>query len=471
MPASKPTPRRAPSGTGASRTGASGTPAARGGRTRSGAPTGAKRPSSRGGEAKYAGRDAPRRRDERTSDDRAPRGAAGSKGAGRGTGRPARSGERRDALGYERDPRDQDIRKAPARRTGAPSRSRSTNHRGAKEGDRRDERPRTSRDGSTSSRPRRDDRRPARVLTPEEQQRKNAAVYAESKGWGGVARKGAINIRSEGQAMKSTKASPSTARATDEWIREEQPAREVATAPKKARARYSLPTDIAADVRKAFIGTAYQREKMVSFLARAAESYDRKRFEEALRLSRTVSDAVPGVAPVRELTGLAAYRLERWPIAKSNLRAYFDITGDPEHLPLVMDCERAGRRYRAVEKTFVQLEESEPSAEVLAEARIVLAASLADQKKFDEAILLLQKSGAAKALRNPSYRHIRLWYALADVYDRAGDQAAARELFARVVTADPDAYDAALRLEELGAITVRKNRKKRTVPVSKKKVD
>jgi hypothetical protein len=39
------------------------------------------------------------------------------------------------------------------------------------------------------------------------------------------------------------------------------------------------------------------------------------------------------------------------------------------------------------------------------------------------------------------------------------------------VTADPDAYDAALRLEELGAITVRKNRKKRTVPVSKKKVD
>lgn len=101
----------------------------------------------------------------------------------------------------------------------------------------------------------------------------------------------------------------------------------------------------------------------------------------------------------------------------------------------------------------------------------MLAASLADQKKFDEAILLLQKSGAAKALRNPSYRHIRLWYALADVYDRAGDQAAARELFARVVTADPDAYDAALRLEELGAITVRKNRKKRTVPVSKKKVD
>jgi tetratricopeptide (TPR) repeat protein len=308
-------------------------------------------------------------------------------------------------------------------------------------------------------------------LTPEEQQRKNAAVYAESKGWGGVARKGAINIRSEGQPMKSTKASPAAARATNEWIRDEQPARAVATAPKKARARYSLPTDIAADVRKAFIGTAYQREKMVSFLARAAESYDRKRFEEALRLSRTVSDAVPGVAPVRELTGLAAYRLERWPIAKSNLRAYFDITGDPEHLPLVMDCERAGRRFRAVEKTFAQLEESEPSAEVLAEARIVLAASLADQKKFDEAILLLQKSGAAKALRNPSYRHIRLWYALADVYDRAGDQGSAREFFARVVMADPDAYDAALRLEELGAITVRKNRKKRTVPVSKKKVD
>jgi hypothetical protein len=45
----------------------------------------------------------------------------------------------------------------------------------------------------------------------------------------------------------------------------------------------------------------------------------------------------------------------------------------------------------------------------------------------------------------------------------------ARELFARVVGVDPEAYDAFQRLEELGGTTVRKNRKKKTAPVSKKK--
>jgi tetratricopeptide (TPR) repeat protein len=177
------------------------------------------------------------------------------------------------------------------------------------------------------------------------------------------------------------------------------------------------------------------------------------------------------VAAVRELTGLAAYRAERWAMAKIHLRAYFVISEDPEHLPLVMDADRANRRYRAVEKTFEELTDHEPSAEVLAEGRIVMAATWADQQRYDEAIELLTKAGAAKQLRNPSYRHVRLWYALADVYDRAGDTTAAREMFARIVIAEPEAYDAVDRLAELGATVPRKNRKRRTTPVSKKKVD
>jgi tetratricopeptide (TPR) repeat protein len=134
-----------------------------------------------------------------------------------------------------------------------------------------------------------------------------------------------------------------------------------------------------------------------------------------------------------------------------------------------MDCDRANFKFRAVAKTFGELEESEPTAEVLAEGRIVMAASLADQRLYADAIELLTKAGATKQLRNPSYRHVRLWYALADVYDRAGDLTSARELFARVVIAEPDAYDAKARLGELGAGAPRKNRKRRTTPVSKKK--
>ncbi len=256
-----------------------------------------------------------------------------------------------------------------------------------------------------------------------------------------------------------------------QWVEEARPSKAPPSTPVKAKVKYALPGDIAADVRKAFIGTSYMREKMVITLTRAAEAYDRKRYEEALRLGRIVSDAVPGVAPVRELTGLAAYRADRWSMAKIHLRAHFTITDDPEHLPLVMDCDRANRRYRAVEKTFAELEEGEPTAEVLAEGRIVMASAWADQRMYKEAIELLTKAGATKQLRNPSYRHVRLWYALGDVFDRAGDTASAREMFARVVIAEPDAYDAQSRLADLGATAPPKNRKRRTTPVSKKRVD
>ena len=284
-----------------------------------------------------------------------------------------------------------------------------------------------------------------------------------------------MNLKSTGQAMEST---PSAGRTPDplaEWVEEVRPERapspSTAKSKVKAKAKYALPGDVAADIRKAFIGTAYMREKMVITLTKAAEGYDRKRYEEALRLGRIVADAVPGVAAVRELTGLAAYRAERWNMAKIHLRAHFALTGDPEHLPLVMDCDRAHRRFRAVDKTYEEVMENEPTADVLAEARIVMASALADQQRYVESIDLLVRAGGTKILRNPAYRHVRLWYALADIFDRSGDQVSARELFARVVVADPEAYDAKIRLEELGAGTVKKNRKRRTTPVSKKRVD
>ncbi len=101
-----------------------------------------------------------------------------------------------------------------------------------------------------------------------------------------------------------------------------------------------------------------------------------------------------------------------------------------------------------------------------------MASALADQQKYTEAIDLLVRAGGTKILKNPAYRHVRLWYALADIFDRSGDQVSARELFARVVLADPEAYDAKDRLAELGATpTMSKNRKRRTPSVSKKKVD
>ncbi|HET9090190.1 MAG TPA: tetratricopeptide repeat protein [Acidimicrobiales bacterium] len=306
-------------------------------------------------------------------------------------------------------------------------------------------------------------------------ERRRATEHGRGKGWGGVARKGAMHLTSTGRELADNdgvRVKPSAPAPIEDWVEEERPTTVVARTTKvAAKAPYALPGDVAAEIRRAFVGTAYMREKMVFTLTRAAEAYDRHRYEEALRLGRIVADAVPGVGPVRELTGLAAYRAERWSMAKIHLRAHFAVTADPEHLPLVMDCERANRHYRAVEKTFAKLEASEPVAEVLTEGRIVMGATLADQGKFAEAIDLLTRAGGTKQLRNPSYRHVRLWYALADVFDRAGDVGAARELFARVVLAEPEAYDAAARLAELGPTNAPKNRRRRVTPVSKKKLD
>ena len=322
----------------------------------------------------------------------------------------------------------------------------------------------TSRD--TANRTRR-----ARPVDPEVEERQRIGALGRARGWGGVARKGAVNISSTGRSLDDARGNRERPEPPPAWIEDERPRGDTSSAPVAARAAFVLPSDVAANVRKAFIGSAYMREKTVATLAKAAEAYDRKRYEEALRLGRTVADLTPGVAAVRELTGLAAYRGERWNMAKIHLRAHFTLTGNPEHLPLVMDCDRAHRRYRAVERTFEELTESEPTADVLTEGRIVMAGALADQRQFHQAIDLLVRAGGTKQLRNPSYRHVRLWYALADIFDRAGDAGSARELFARVVLAEPDAYDAQARLLELGLDAPRKTRRRRTTPVSKKRVD
>ena len=73
---------------------------------------------------------------------------------------------------------------------------------------------------------------------------------------------------------------------------------------------------------------------------------------------------------------------------------------------------------------------------------------------------MLSTAGATKALRNPSERHIRQWYLLADLYERAGDVPEAREYFERLFRTDPEAYDVAERLRGLGP--ERRGRERRT---------
>ena len=170
-------------------------------------------------------------------------------------------------------------------------------------------------------------------------------------------------------------------------------------------------------------------------LAKAAEAYTAGRERDAARLLRPLRDAYPDAAAVRELLGLVHYRLGQYPAASKELTAFADLTGSVEQHPVLMDCWRAQHRYRKVDELWRELADASPSAALVTEGRIVLAGSLADDGRLDEAIATLERRGAdAKRVQD---HHLRLWYALADLYERAGEVPRARELFERVRASRP----------------------------------
>jgi hypothetical protein len=233
--------------------------------------------------------------------------------------------------------------------------------------------------------------------------------------------------------------------------------------------RHPLPPEIATDIRNAATdATALHREHLVERAESAYGAYERGRFQDAFRAIKPVADEAPGVAAVRELAGLAAYRSARWRDATRHLSAYGALSDSTEHLPVLMDCQRALHKPKKVAELWSDLRHSSPDPDVLAEGRIVAAASLADTGDLNGAIAMLATAGASKALRNPSDRHLRQWYLLADLYERAGDVPRAREYFERVLRADPEAYDVAERLRGLGPERrPRPKRSKKAKPTAK----
>jgi tetratricopeptide (TPR) repeat protein len=228
-------------------------------------------------------------------------------------------------------------------------------------------------------------------------------------------------------------------------------ARVVAVGGARSARQSKLSADVATEIRRsAEDATAHRREVLVEKMDDAVTDYDRGRYGDCLRHLKPLVDSTPGVPAVRELAGLAAYRAGRWRESARHFAAYRDLTGDAEHIAAEMDCARALGQYRKVSKFWNELRHGTPSPETMAEARIVAASTLADRGDLTGAISLLATAGAAKSLRNPAERHIRQWYVLADLYERAGDVPRSRDLFERVRRADPGAYDVAERLDALG---------------------
>jgi len=216
----------------------------------------------------------------------------------------------------------------------------------------------------------------------------------------------------------------------------------------KPRARErgpKVPEDVRAALAKA---TGPGTDKAVAALAKASDALDRGREKDAVRILKPLRDQAPGVATIRELLGVSLYRLGRYNEARRELDAYVELTGLVDQHPVLMDCLRGLKRYRRIEPLWEELRDVSPSGELVAEGRIVMAGSMADRGDLAGAIRLLEK-GPIEPKRPKPY-HLRIWYALADLYERSGNIPRARSLFERVRNQDPQFVDVAARLTHLG---------------------
>ncbi len=275
--------------------------------------------------------------------------------------------------------------------------------------------------------------------------------------WGGVARRGAGRLRDgsgtgAGASAAFREASPREAWEPELWIDEGAVRDEATGAVGRGRRPASVlrpePDDLATDpsVRRA-VGAAGV-ERFEQRLKEASRAFRRERFEEARRLLRPLAESAPTAESVRELLGLTYYRLGRWKLAVAELEAFRALSGSTEQHPVLADCYRALGRHAKVTELWEELRATSPGAALVAEGRIVVAGSLADQGDLTGAIAVLE--AARPPSRRPQPHHLRVTYALADLHERAGDVPRARQLFGIVAAADPDLGDAAARLRALG---------------------
>jgi Tetratricopeptide repeat len=223
--------------------------------------------------------------------------------------------------------------------------------------------------------------------------------------------------------------------------------------PRRTASTGAADADTDADVQGTSAGDLHKAvapDRLARFEARLHEAdaaFRRDRFEEARRILRPLANQAPRASSVRELYGLTLYRLGRWAQAARELEAFRTQTGSAEQDPVLADCYRALGRYADVEELWDELRAASPGAELVAEGRIVAAGALADQGRLDEAIHLLE--GGTRPTRRPRLHHLRVAYALADLYERAGDLPRARELFGRIAASDPDFIDVEARIRAL----------------------
>ena len=157
--------------------------------------------------------------------------------------------------------------------------------------------------------------------------------------------------------------------------------------------------------------------------------------EQALRHARAATAMAGRVAAVREANGLVAYVAGEWSEALAELRAARRISGDPDHLPVMADCERALGR---PEKALAMADDPDAGrlpAPARVELLIVCSGARRDLGQPQAAAHMLEV-GALTGPVKPWTARLR--YAYADALLALGREDPAREWFARAAEVDEE---------------------------------
>ncbi len=153
-----------------------------------------------------------------------------------------------------------------------------------------------------------------------------------------------------------------------------------------------------------------------------------------MRKAERAKELAPRDATVREILGLAAYRIGDWAKALRELRTYRRITGETTHLPVEMDVLRALGRTDDVAAAWTTLQDLGGTPAVLKEGTVVYASFLIDQGDVAAARRLTRPT---RLTHKPFSEDLKLWYVAARAAALEGDAANARDLRNRILEHDP----------------------------------
>lgn len=169
-------------------------------------------------------------------------------------------------------------------------------------------------------------------------------------------------------------------------------------------------------------------------LGEAGAAFTDGRYKAATRYARTAKELSPRDVTVREILGLASYRVGDWPEALRELRTYRRLTGDTTHMPTEMDVLRALDRPDDVASAWKVLKEKGGKPSVMKEGKVVYASHLMDRGK---AAAAWELTNPKKLVQQPAEADLRVWYVAARAAAVLGDTETASQIRNAILRSDP----------------------------------